>query len=469
CSVMCHWKRWLVRSLLITAALLPAVQGGAAIAQEQAAHELLEDSYVLEKDGWHFIHLEGSPYQIGFQRGYHAAESANYIIKTYLGPRGSDYHEKTRTIAREYIWPRIPAEYQEELQGTADGVKARGYDWDLWDIVAVNQWGDQGVFQEQYEKDFGSRCSAFIATGDATTDGQIVIGHNTWCPYNEDFMYNYIFEVFPDRGHDFRYQSAGACMWSGQDWYVNETGLMITETSLSNPVRDPEGTLLFVRIRRAAQYAHSIDSFLEIMLDRNNGAYPNEWLVGDAKTGEIMSLQLGCKVHDMQRAFNGFFGSSNHPWGVEFRDEADSPEPDPAGYRYARFRRWKQLKEEYYGEINVTVGRKMLSDHYDTYTEKEQPSARTICGHKELAPADSEQLAPSGAYDAKVTSSHLVLEHMGMWARWGHPCGMAFDVDAFLEKDPEWAEEHGADHVRYLRIFAEETPNLWGYFGEVEP
>lgn len=449
-----------LRVLVILCIILFALSASAS-ALSPAQEYLLKDSHVIKQNGWSLVHLEGVPYQVGFQRGYHTAESADYLIKSYLGPAGDDYHNLSRIIAKKYLWNRIPREYQRELEGIAAGLRARGYTWDIWDVVAVNAWADQGMYEEIYEEEKGSRCSAFIATGDATADGKIVIGHNTWCPYNEDFMYPIIYHVVPSEGNAFRYQGAGGTIWSGQDWYVNETGLMVTETSLSNDARDPEGIPVFVRIRKAVQYADSIDGFLEIMLEGNNGAYPNQWLIGDAKTGEIASLQLGLKAYDLHRTFDGFYFSSNHPSGQKFRSEAKSPEPDPMDYRYARYVRWGQLKEKWYGKVDAEAGKMMLSDHYDTYLGIEQPSARTICGHKETEREDPDQMIPSGAYDGKVTTSDMVMDGMAMWARWGHPCGQPFNAELFMATHPEWVAEHDDFAVMGLRIFDAETPNPW--------
>ena len=43
-----------------------------------------------------------------------------------------------RQAAREMLWPRIDPEYQEELQGIAEGLKAQGVALDLDDVVALN-------------------------------------------------------------------------------------------------------------------------------------------------------------------------------------------------------------------------------------------------------------------------------------------------------------------------------------------
>src|SRR5258708_748970 len=44
-----------------------------------------------------------------------------------------------RQTAREMLWPKIDTEYQQELQGIAEGLNARtGSNLDVYDIVAMN-------------------------------------------------------------------------------------------------------------------------------------------------------------------------------------------------------------------------------------------------------------------------------------------------------------------------------------------
>ena len=85
------------------------------------------------------------------------------------------------------LWPHIEPEYQAELRGIAEGLKAHGSKLDLWDIVALN--GDieiNGYYlpwlnAKEHKPNppaaaAPGKCSAFIATGSATADGKIVIG-----------------------------------------------------------------------------------------------------------------------------------------------------------------------------------------------------------------------------------------------------------------------------------------------------
>jgi hypothetical protein len=384
---------------------------------------------------------------------------------------------------------------QEELRGEAAGLKAAvdaagpGFDDQaglrsesladmLWDVVAANDWADQYVYQTllkgKARKEAatvlasatvphaaapGGRCSAFIASGDATADGDIVMGHNTWWLYNEDFMNDVIYDVHPLAGHAFRYQGAAGAVWSGEDWYVNDAGLMVTETSLEDAAFDASGTPVFVRIRTALQFRDSIDGFLEAMLTGNNGAYPNEWLVGDAKTGEIASLQLGCEKHDLVRTFNGFLTSCNYAWGEEFQSEAGRSKPLLKSYNYARYVRWAQLRPAWYGHVDAEAGKALLSDTWDVYLEREAGSSRTICGEWENETIG--QAWPEGAYDGKVTTGKMVLDGMKMWARWGHPNGDPFDADAYMAVNRWWVATHSDFDVLGLRLFDAMTPQPW--------
>ena len=442
--------------------------------------KLLKGAYRIDTNGWYYVHLEGNPYQIGYQHGYLLAdniqESWNACIHVYWSENSfGDWWYAAREISELYIWPKVPDEMRQEMQGIADGVQAKGYEWDVLDIVAFNAWADidayWNVWEESQKKSVSislshieKGCSAFIATGSYTSDGGIVIGHNTWAGYAGDGYWNVIFDVKPNSGHRIVYQSTGGCIWSGQDWIYNDAGLMVCETTLPGMgTYNVNGIPVFVRIRNAMQYGSSIDEFIGTMTYKSNGAYSNEWLIGDAKSGEICSLQLGCYAWDIERTYNGFIGSCNYPKGPNVRSETTFNWHTPWTSSYCRNARWNELKAYCAanpGLIDCSVGMEFLSDHKDTWTGAFEASSRTLCGHCEaetnVRPGDLPD--PSGAYDGKVTCSALVQSEMGMWGRWGHPCGTQFDASVFLILHPEYSWQ-----LPYLHdIPLESVP--WTYF-----
>jgi hypothetical protein len=443
------------------------------------AKALLRDSRVTAQAGWIVAHLHGTPYQIGFQNGYLTAQSADYFILVDLGKPGSASRKAGDKIARDVVWKKIPRQYRLELKGIAAGLHAAGHRRDtLWDVVAANDWADQDCYARLLHASAATAtvqarpaararkggCSAFIATGKATSDGRPVMGHNTWSAYDENFMYNVMFYVQPSAGQTFCYQSAGGQIWSGQDWYENSAGLMLTETTLADTTYRPSGTPVFVRARETAQYATSVGQAVRTLLTHNNGAYCNEWLIGD-RSGEIASLQLGARVHDLHVTRSGFFGSSNFDWGKATRkEEGSQADPRHAGNDdYARYVRWKQLYRQNTGRIDGRLGRAMEADTYDTFLKKICPDDRTICGEPENGSTGVPYSGSDdgGAYDGKVCTEKMALHGLQVWARWGHPDGDPFSARLFLKANPGWAAKNGSLAVFGLKTFAAQTPNPW--------
>src|SRR5208337_3289681 len=135
-------SRLLVRFLLVVLVSLSAAALGAAKQEANKPDEArLKPAYRFERDGWVYIHLEGAPADIGYQHGYLLAPEIEDGFKTvqlkdvYRTHRDWDFYRKT---AQNILWPHIDVEYQQELQGIADGLKARGVAMDVWDVVALN-------------------------------------------------------------------------------------------------------------------------------------------------------------------------------------------------------------------------------------------------------------------------------------------------------------------------------------------
>ena len=101
----------------------------------------LKKSYRFERDQWIYVHLEGSPSEIGYQHGYLLAPE---IADAFNAVKFEDTRRTKRDwtffrqTAREVLWPHIDPEYQQELQGIADGLNAHGVKLDVYDMVALN-------------------------------------------------------------------------------------------------------------------------------------------------------------------------------------------------------------------------------------------------------------------------------------------------------------------------------------------
>jgi hypothetical protein len=427
-----------------------------------------------EKSGWTFVHLEGTPAEIGFQHGYLLApeiRDAFEVARLELTHDNNKAWGFFRKTAQSMLWPRIEQEYRQELQGLTEGANAGGVKVDLWDVVALNAALEWSYYVYEYDKQHHiqsspsvtapGHCSAFVATGSYTKDGRVMMAHNNWTGYLDGERWTMVFDVTPAKGYHFIMDGYPGFIASGDDFGINAAGIMITETTITDfHGWDAKGIPEFVRGRKAMQYAASIDDFARIMTEGNNGGYANNWLVADRKTNEIADLELGLKNVQLERSKDGYFVGSNFPVSEKLaREETDFDLRDLSKSPNARHVRWKQLMAENKGRIDVAAAERFLADHYDTYDKKTAPSERTLCGHiDESARGDLPWEPPygiAGAVQNKVTDSAMA-ENMAFAADAGHACGAPFHAAAHLSKHPEfnWEKE-------YLRDM---NPHPWEIF-----
>jgi len=420
----------------------------------------LGKAYRFQRGGWTYVHLEGSASAIGFQHGYLLApeiEDAFEAIKLYDTKQTQRDWEFFRTTARQMLWPHIDAEYQQELQGIADGVKAHGVDLDVYDIVALNAFEEVPDYyvpwlnkQQKVAKApklaAPGNCSAFIATGSMTKDHQIVIAHNNWTSYLAGERWVVIFDILPAHGHRILMDGFPGVITSDDDFGVNSAGIMITETTITQfEGWDPNGKPEFMRSRKALQYAGSIDDYVRIIKEGNNGGYANDWLIGDRKTGEIAYLELGLKNTPLWRTKDGYFVSSNLARDPKLiKDETSGFDPnDGSSSMNARHIRGEELMTQAKGKIDVTMAEQFLADHFDSFEKKDQPNERSLCGHVDNSSRGAKEWGwdaynPGGAVQGKAADSALAAK-MSFVARAGHPCGADFVAADFLDHHPEYA------------------------------
>ncbi len=411
-----------------------------------------------EKNGWIFVHLHGQPSEIGFQHGYLLAPEIQdllHVARVALPHDSRKDWSFYREAAQTVFLPHIEKQYREELQGIVDGLRAHGADADLTDIVILNAWEElTPYYTNWYDKQkpllssaprpVPEHCSAFVATGSYTRDGRPVIAHNNWVDYSAGSRWNIIFDIVPAAGHRILMDGEPGVIDSGDDFGMNDAGIVITETTIGHfSGFDPAGIPEFVRARKAMQYATNIGEFAAIMKEGNNGAYANTWLVADMRANEIGSLELGLKHVTLERAKDGYFAGSNFPANPDLiRDETDFPAADKSISENARHARWDQLMAENKGRIDLASAQRFLADHYDTVDNVTAPSERTLFGHIDLSARGSSPWqpawGPAGAAQNKATDAALALR-MTLTAAMGHACGLDFHAAEHMSEHPEFA------------------------------
>ena len=140
-----------------------------------------------EKNGWIYLHIEGSAKERGFQHGYllykEIKESIHIfseIWKYQTAMKWSWYVDRGHDI----LAPKTDPENLAEIDGMVEGMKAAGVSTTLDEMVSLIGFSELFEYLLPLLKDsigvntpdpVKESCSSFIATGTMTKDGQLYI------------------------------------------------------------------------------------------------------------------------------------------------------------------------------------------------------------------------------------------------------------------------------------------------------
>jgi hypothetical protein len=394
-----------------------------------------------KKNGWIRIKIHGNAFERGFAHGYLLAKELQeikdafaFILEVNGYFRNVTNYE---TFCREKITPSIQTdfpEFFEEIQGISAGAIAAGFPTISFDfIVGWNALLSTYTIVPE-------RCSAFISIH----KGNIVMAHNTHTDLLTGQMANVIMEICPSNGHRILMQTSPGWICSGTDFFIIENGIIGCESTIGNINYTPEfGAPYFCRIRQAMQYGNSLDDYVKIMLKNNAGDYPCTWFLGDTKKKEIMQLEIAKETHAVERKTEGvFYGiNSAHDETIRKTETTDKTYGNTKTTSGARNMRLHYLLyEKYAGKMTLENAKKIISDHYDVYLDKEtQGNNRTICKHSHLDPKKRRRGSyyPFGCTDGKIVDTKMAT-NMSFIGRFGSSCGIAFNVKTYIEKHPKY-------------------------------
>lgn len=395
------------------------------------------------KNGWIRIKIYGNAFERGFAHGYLLSSELEdiRIAFAFILRENMDVSpgvEKYIADCKEKITPTILAdfsEFAEEMQGISAGAIAAGYSEITFDFIVA--WN---ALLSTYTM-FPDRCSSFISIQE---DGNIIMAHNTHTDFLTGQLANIIMEIKPTKGHRFIMQTSPGFIYSGMDFFIVENGIIGCESTIGNINYTPIfGSPYFCRIRQAMQYGNSLEDYVKIMLEKNAGDYPCTWLLGDTKRKEIMQFELAKENHSVQKKKEGVFYGMNsaHDETIRKEETEDTDYGNTKTSSGARNMRLHYLLyEKYAGKMTLEHAKKIISDHYDVYLDKEtKGNNRTICKHTNLDPETINRAPyyPYGCTDAKVVDSKMA-KKMCFLGRFGNACGTEFNVKKYVKKHPKY-------------------------------
>ena len=411
-----------------------------------------------DKAGWIYVHLQGTPREIGYQHGYLLAGEIDTTIQavSYALLHLTHYNwEFYRSAARNFLWKNVDREYKDEINGIVAGLHARHKKYDSLDITAYNALEELAFYyvpqlMDRIKPGSGNNkapgnCSAFIATGSFTKDGKIVIGHNNWTEYIWGQHWNVIADIVPTKGNHMMMDCMPGFIHSGDDFVITNNGLLITETTITQfKGFDSSAIPEFVRARKASQYSNNIDDVIRIFTTGNNGGYANDWLIGDTKTNEVAKLELGLKYSRVWRSKDTAMIGSNFASDPTLiaKETTFNPNEKTSSPNARKLRMEELVIVDLKGKLDAQSGMMVEADHKDALQNKNANNRCVICGHIDEDPKgcvewDYPPFYPMGAVQGKVTTAGLAKD-MKFWAHMGHPCGKDFVGAPFYKLHPEF-------------------------------
>ncbi len=228
------------------------------------------------------MHLEGSPYEMGYQHGCLAGEEVQRMTKEFVKSVLAGYDipedlipgllELGKKVAKENE-KYVTSEFIEEMKGIADGARDQGYDVDYEDLLLLNMGFDvilsiaypvaTPIVAWQDKK--GVACDGFVAMDDATKDGRVLMGRSFM--FNPEVFHEValLIEQYPDRGH--RFVSVSAPGFVGVTSAMSSAGIAIGMDMV--PAMDTEpfvsGMGCLLTARQVVQYADELSDAVNMV------------------------------------------------------------------------------------------------------------------------------------------------------------------------------------------------------------
>lgn len=268
----------------------------------------------INADGKKLLHVEGSPYQMGYQHGYLCAEGvaamASYefwsglfihllelevdpddVYKLLFGDKGVNFLVDKLYEIIEPSMGDIPEEFILEMQGIVDGANDAGYTEVEFKHVVMNNMAFDAILAKMFKiitpilpfaKNLTAPhcCNAFVAMGQATADGGTLMGRDFMFPNGVYYKHGLLIEYVPDHGN--RFVSVMAPSFVGTAAGMNDKGIGIgIDVVLSfDTTVDKLGMGGLMLARYVLQNAHELQEGINILRSKELGV---SWLfpIGD--------------------------------------------------------------------------------------------------------------------------------------------------------------------------------------------
>ncbi len=242
-----------------------------------------EKGWAEEIDGTLVVHLKGTPYEMGYQRGHFAREKVLLTMERFEGmldmakkevglPRFAAH--LVLDIIYQLCSPYIPDRYKREMEGLADATGC--------DLKMIRRGHVISVITER-------GCSSFALWGGATKDGTLYHGRNFDWILTAGLEDTAILAVYePDGLHPF--VAAGYAGMIGVLSGMNKEHITIAQIGAVTDDKSLRGQPLEFVLRRMLEECGNLDEVTRLVNSTRHTVGFN-YVVSDGKTGDARAYE----------------------------------------------------------------------------------------------------------------------------------------------------------------------------------
>lgn len=378
------------------------------------------------RQGKPLLHVEGSPYAMGFQHGFLLAEelswttSSEFYARLILGVAEIE-DEQLQVLLRQLLddsllefavkgcrenEQHVPGAFLEEMQGIADGARAAGHEEVGYERILLINMAFDLILSFGYPlvmpllpflDDWPVHaCDGFVAQGQATADGSTLMGRSfMFCAeFGKTAM---LMERVPERGN--RLVDVSFPGFVGVTVGMNDRGIGIGMDMVPAfdclPLDFGMGCLLTAR--QILQETDELSEAVNLIRDSHRGV---SWIygIGDGRGKERGGAVVECSAHSFSVRYLDYQDPPGLPPGlpgqierrqdlVTFANHYISPEMLPALSIAMKDTLWRYrtitgLALEAYGAIDMARAKDLVDylhpPNYDYYQGKYVDGSRTV-------------------------------------------------------------------------------------------
>jgi isopenicillin-N N-acyltransferase-like protein len=318
-----------------------------------------------ERGVWE-IHLEGDPYQIGWAHA-RLGQQMHLVQEDYLFDEFARYVPSLLArfaiknivrVAFRKLDDFIPLPRREELAGEAAATIDLHADF-LPIYQRLVYYHSLHDITQNVEHSPLLGCSAFAASGPASSGGHLIIGRNFDFEGPEPFDRDKAVIFIREKGR----VPLVSVAWAGMGGVVtgiNAEGVYVSINAARTDDKGAVGMPVELLVREILGQAHSIDDVVRLVRD-TPVLVPDLYLVGDGKTGESAVIERSPHRTEVRRARDVSI-LTNHALTTPFASDAENDRLRRYLTSGARYKRLEELVRHARGTLDPKRALEILRD-----------------------------------------------------------------------------------------------------------